>query len=151
MSPRLRVTSEERISLLAEALRLGVRIEQTMRAYFAGEVTPLEAGMRTLAASRDAAGEEQRALLEKLAPGDAGALARRVASLQPELFAQADGLDRERNHFIKSFRSRYGREITDPAVKRSFDEAMQEFNRRKDDLFREAAETFLRTTPEQQA
>ena len=140
---------DERIILLAEALRLGVRIEQAGRAYFTGDTTPMEAGMRTLAASREAAVAEQRALLERIAgPGEAGALAARVTDLQPDLFAQADGLDRERNHFIKAFRVKFGREFSDPAAKESFDKAMQEFNRRKDELFREAAAEFIRMTPQ---
>ena len=159
---------DERIILLAEALRLGVRIEQAGRAYFTGDTTPMEAGMRTLAASREAAVAEQRALLERIAgPGEAGALAARVPALQPDLFAQADGLDRERNHFIKAFRAKRpstrpvspsgasgdslragGRETPDPAAKESFDKAMQEFNRRKDELFREAAAEFIRMTPQ---
>ena len=149
MSLRLCVTSEERVALLAEALRLGVRIEQAGRAYFTGDTTPMEAGMRTLAASREAAVAEQRALLERIAgPGEAGALAARVTDLQPDLFAQADGLDRERNHFIKAFRVKFGREFSDPAAKKSFDEAMQEFNRKKDELFRVTAEELTRTDPE---
>ena len=140
------MNQDEALEVLAEALRLAIRIEQAGRVYFTGSARPSGEGLKALEGSRAAAVAEQRKLLLRIA-GESGvdALSARVAARQASLFESVDHLDRDRNHFIKAFRALHGRDSGDPGTQMEFQDRMQEFNDRKEELIREAAGRLIRT------